>query len=466
MTDTAVRDDDGDVSARHGAWVQRRLSDVSGHLAATQLVCRPDRLSRVLAAIPAPEGRSLIARGGGQSYGDSALNDGGCIVLTDRLDRMLSFDSETGLLVAEAGVTVGDILRTFLPRGHALAVCPGSSRTTLGGAIAADVHGMNHVHAGAFGAHISWLDLVTARGGLRRISALDEPDLFDATVGGMGLTGVVVRAAICLSPLTSPLVDVDCQAMASCESLLDALVAAAEAHTYASAWIDVAAVGPKQGSGVLETADLVPPQGRAATSADRCSRREWPQRVISTATGRAFRRTSAFWRRRGRLIGPRACRLPLGQYLFEDEHPARSREGLWQRNCVRFQVVLPLEDAAGGIRRLLDIARRGGGVSSAHLRTMGKEGRGLLSFARPGMSLTLDLPPRIATPDLMRRLERETLDRGGRAFLACDAYLTDHGFAAMYPRLPVLRDVLARVDPEMRLQSDLARRLRLRDYIV
>src|SRR5262245_4515042 len=124
MTDVATRDEEADVLARRD-WVQLRLAGFANRIAATQLVCRPDRPSRVLSSVPAPEGRSLIARGGGRSHGDAALNDGGAVLLTGRLDRMLSFDAG-GVLVAEAGVTVGDVLRSFLPRGHALAVCPGT----------------------------------------------------------------------------------------------------------------------------------------------------------------------------------------------------------------------------------------------------------------------------------------------------------------------------------------------------
>ena len=128
--------------------------------------------------------------------------------------------------------------------------------------------------------------------------------------------------------------------------------------------------------------------------------------------------------------------------------------------------VLPPDGAGSAMRRLFDIAERGGALPSAAARMMGTQAGGMLSLARPGVELTLDLPAAATLPELMHRLEREILDREGRVALASDAYLTDHGFAAMYPRLEAFRAVLAHIDPDMRLQSDLARRLRLRDYVV
>ncbi|HJQ56879.1 MAG TPA: FAD-binding oxidoreductase [Vineibacter sp.] len=453
---TASADDDADIRTAGRDWVARRLSTPGG-VTATQLVCRPDRLSRVLAAASAPEGRSLIARGGGQGHGDAALNDGGAVVLTTRLDRMLGFDASSGVLVVEAGVTVGDILRTFLPRGFALAACPGSSRTTVGGAIAADVHGLDHARAGSFGAHVVWLDVVTPRDGLLRVSPAEEAALFDATVGGMGLTGIIARAAIQLVPVTSAAIDMRHQAVGTLDSLVDQLAAAALSHAYASAWIEIGAGVPAQGRGVLMTAD--PP-----LAADGSRPPSWPTQALGALANRTAQlvpgRLHGAWRFRRAHGSGSQRRLPLGRFLFLAEDAPHDGRRRW------LQCALPADGAVAAIRRLVDIARRGGGVANARLQAMGSEGRGMLSFARPGIGLTFELMPSAATADTMRRLERETLDRGGRLFLANDSHLTDHGFAAMYPRLAKMRAVLARFDPEFRMQSDLARRLRLRDYIV
>ncbi len=452
MTDVTARDDDADVGALEGGWVQRRLSDSTGRATATQLVCRPDRPARLQSAIPAPEGRSLIARGGGHSLGDATLNDGGAVALTVRLDRMLSFDGASRVVEVEAGVTIGDILRTFLPRGCMPAVCPAPGTATVGGLIATDAHGKNHARLGSFGDHVAWLDLITPRHGLRRITQEDDTALFGATIGGMGLTGVIARAAIRLAPAASAFVTVHHQAIRSLETLIDNLSTAAPAHDYAAAWIDTLATGSAQGRGVVETADIAS-----------ASRRTWtPMR--SPSPPRAFlpQRTLNAHRFRRALRGRHSV-LPLDRFLFQHDSAIRrdDRPGFAQLQCA-----LPAEGATAAVRRLLDITRRDGGALRAAMHVVGNEGRGLLSIARPGIRLTLDLPTAVATPNLMHRLERETLDRGGRIFLASDAHLTDHGFAAMYPRLADFRAVLADVDPDMRLQSDLARRLQLRDYVV
>jgi len=461
MMDVTARDDDTETGALDGGWIQRRLSDSTGRTVATQLVCRPDRPSRLQAAMPAPEGRSLIARGSGQSLGDGALNDGGAVALTVRLDRMLSFDAQSRILVAEAGVTIGDILRTFLPRGYVPAVCPASGTATLGGTIATDPYGTNHVRAGSFGAHVAWLDLITPRDGLRRVSPHQEPAVFDATIGGMGLTGIIVRAAIRLAPAVSAFVALHRQAVRPLDALIEQLAAMAKVHDYAAVWIDTLADGTAQERGVLETADIatagkrkwtpMPPDATPGLSAT--LERVLPLRVRNA---QRFRRTTK----------GRSAILPLDRFLFQQGSVSTSQDREHQHGFARFQCVLPLDGATAAVRRLVDIARRAGGVSNAAAHAIGDEGRGLLSGARPGIGLTLDLPKRVAVPNLMHRLERETLDRGGRVFLASDSHLTDHGFAAMYARLAAFRAVLATVDPDMRLQSDLARRLRLRDYIV
>ncbi|TXL74849.1 FAD-binding oxidoreductase [Vineibacter terrae] len=462
MTTVTARDEDADINAPPGGWAQLRFSDSTCRSAATQIVCRPDRPSRLLSAMPAPEGRSLIARGSGQGLGDAALNDGGAVALTVRLDRMLSFDPDEHMLVAEAGVTIGDILRTFLPRRHMPAVYPGSLGATLGGAIAADAHGTNHMRAGSFGDHVIWLDLITPRGGLRRVSPQEEPALFAATIGGMGLTGLIARAAIRMAPITSTDVTLRRQAIGSLDMLLDQLTAGAQAHAYAAAWIDMRAPGTAQERGVLETADIASGGGRAWSPARHRSRPSGgladmllpPRLALRVRSERQYRRA-----RHGRT-----STMAIDRFLRQ--HGVAPASRLAQHGTVRLHCVLPRDGVAAAIRRLLDIARRAGGAAGAAVQAIGKDGRGMLSFARTGIALVLDLPISVVEANLMHRLERETLDRGGRVFLASDAHLTDHGFAAMYPRLAEFRAVLADIDPDMRLQSDLARRLRLRDYIV
>jgi decaprenylphospho-beta-D-ribofuranose 2-oxidase len=452
MNDVTLRDEEAGLAASQGQWVRLRLWAAGRHASAAQLVCRPDRPARVAQAVPAPEGRSLIARGGGQSHGDAALNDGGAVVLTGRLDRMLSFDAAGGILVAEAGVTLGDVLRTFLPRGWAPAVWPGTGLATLGGAIATDAHGDNHVQAGSFGAHVMWLELVTPRGMLCRASREEAPELFEATVGGMGLTGIIVRAALRLAPVSSAFVTVRHQAAGSLDALLERLGAASVAHAHASAWIDAAATGLARGRGVLQVAD----PAEAPRRKPRAWHGSWRGPAFPLLPNPVLRLQGERRYRKAARPGGVTFHWPLERFLLEAGRPS----------AVRLVCVLPLDGAGAAIRRLFDIAERGGALPSAAARMMGTHAGGMLSLARPGVELTLELPAAATLPELMPRLEREILDREGRVALASDAYLTDHGFAAMYPRLEAFRAVLTHIDPDMRLQSDLARRLRLRDYVV
>lgn len=465
MTDVTIRDEDADIAARRGDWVQRRLTGYGGRTAATQLVSRPDRPSRVQAALPAPEGRSLIARGNGQSPGDAALNDGGAVLLTGRLDRMLAFDPVGGILEAEAGVTVGDVLRTFLPRGHRLAVCPAGDDVTLGGAVACDLHGANHMRAGSFGDHVAWLDLATPSDGLRRISRQDDPHLFEATVGGMGLTGVIVRVAVGLVPVASACVAVHRQAAGSLEAVVEQLREAGGAHDYASANVHALAGGAADGRGVIETGDIAPAPARPWRPMHRPRRQRFGA-VAGIAAWPAVSRALEERRYRHAKAGSAPRLVGIDRFLLRPGGIAPRPGDSGNAGALSFECLLPLDGMAAALRRLFDILRRAGDVPRATVLAMGRQGRGMLAFGMPGLQATFELPAGLATADLMHRLEREVLDRGGRICLASDLHLTDHGFAAMYPRLDEFRAVLTRIDPDMRLQSDLARRLRLRDYAV
>ncbi|MBX6324356.1 MAG: FAD-binding oxidoreductase [Rhodospirillaceae bacterium] len=183
-------------------WKALELAGCGRSRRARTLAARPERLRAVAAALARADGRGVIARGGGRSFGDAALNDRGRTILTTRLDRILSFDAEAGVVVGEPGVTFRDLLSVVLPRGWLPPVCPPTADATLGGALAADAHGMNYRGMGGFGDHVPWLELVTPAGALVRASPQDDADLYFATIGGLGLTGVVVT--LCLRLMRVP----------------------------------------------------------------------------------------------------------------------------------------------------------------------------------------------------------------------------------------------------------------------
>jgi len=425
---------------------------------------RPERMREVAAALAAAGPGGVIARGMGRSYGDAALNHGGDAILTGRLDRMLEFDAGTGELVAEAGVTIDDLLDVFLPRGWIAPVAPGTAFVTLGGALANDVHGKNHDQVGSFAEHVRWFDLLTADGAVRRVTPESEPALFAATAGGIGLTGIVLRLALALQRIAAPAVQLREERMGSLDDFLSAFAARARAATYSVGWIDALARGARLGRGILETAEPAP-AGATVAGGRRGALAvpfDLPGFVLNPLSVAAF--NELYFRRvpasgRERIVGLRRFLFPLD--ALRDWNRLYGKRGFRQ-----FQCVLPDIEAATGLRALLETVSQSRAASFlAVIKTLGGDGRGCLSFAMRGVTLALDFPNRPDAPDLLHRLERIVLDHGGRLYLAKDSALSPEGFAAMYSRLPELRRVLAEVDPQGRFRSDMARRLRIREDV-
>ena len=426
--------------------------------------CRPERLGDIRRALGEVGPEGLVVRGGARSYGDLAVNGGGRALLTERLNRLLSFDSNTGILVSEPGVTFFDLMQVFLPRGFIVPVSPGTGFATLGGAVAADVHGKNHDWAGSFGDHLLWLDLMLASGEVVRASPEERPELFAATIGGLGLTGVVTALAVRLMRLPSPALTVRRQPARDLDTLLAELESRRDRATFSVAWVDALARGGSLGRGIVETADPAPEAGPLAPS-----RSAWtvpdlfPSATLNRASVWAFNR----WYYRRVPTAGQVRTMSFEQFLYPLDRLLHWNRIYGRRGFFQFQCVLPEEDGANGLREILEMAAKAHGASFLSvLKTLGKEGRGHLSFARRGYTLALDFPRRGGTDVLLAMLERATLDHGGRVYLAKDARLSRVGFAAMYPKLDRFRAVLAEVDPEGRLSSDLARRLGLREEAI
>jgi len=442
-------------------WKAMMLSGWGRSSVARVTACRPERLSELRQALRQTGAEGIISHGGGRSYGDAALNDGGRAILTRRLDRLLAFDRRTGLLVAEPGVTFETLTRIFLPRGFLAPVSPGTAFATLGGAVANDVHGKNHDRAGSFGDHVAWLDLMVPGGEIVRTSASEEPDLFAATVGGLGLTGVIVSLALRLAPVPSPAVVVREERMADLDAFMAGLAAARESAGYSVGWIDALARGRSLGRGLLQTAEPAP-EGTSAETRRR-SRSipvDLPGFVLNPLSIAAFNR----WYY-GRVPAEGRERVTAWERFLYPLDALRDWNRIYgRRGFFQFQCVLPEESAAVGLRALLGaIAEARSASFLAVLKTLGREGLGHLSFARRGWTLALDFPRTRRVVALLGRLERLALDHGGRIYLAKDALLSPAGFRAMYPALPRFQAVLAQVDPQGIMASDLARRLRIRE---
>jgi decaprenylphospho-beta-D-ribofuranose 2-oxidase len=370
-------------------------------------------------------------------------------------------------VVVSAGTSLHDLMRYLLPRRRFLPVTPGTRYVSVGGAIACDVHGKGHHRVGTFGANLVSADLVTPDGETHRISPTEDPDLFWATVGGMGLTGVIVRATLLTIPVETGWVRVDTERFGDLESLTAAMRESDDAWTYSVAWVDTVSRGRALGRSVLS-------RGEHALVGDLDARRARtpyplpgeprlsappgvPDGLVSRASVRAF---NAVWFHKA----PRHRQGEL-QSLAGFFHPLDG-VGDWNRlygpsGFVQYQLVVP--DAAEDV--VHDAVRRlatGGHASFlAVLKRFGPANDGLLSFPVAGWTLALDLPARPGLATVLDELDVRVAEAGGRVYLAKDARLSSRTFAAMYPRAEEFARVRDRVDPGRILASDLARRLGL-----
>ncbi len=434
--------------------------------AVPSVVYRPESWRRVEAVVgAAPEG-SVLARGLGRSYGDSAVNASGAVLITERLDRILAFDEERRTVTCEGGAPLARLLAFLVPRGWFLPVVPGTRFVSVGGALAADVHGKNHHVDGTIGRHVEELTLLTASGELLRCSPDENPEAFDATVGGMGLTGVILSARLRILPIETPFVKVVKRRARDLDELLSVLCEEEHLSRYSVAWIDGLARGRRLGRGVL-------------IRGDHLLRSELPAR--RAAPGLLLERPGPTVP----LDAPPFLLGPAGVTAFNAVYYAAARAGTtlsglapfffpldgigaWnrlygRRGFVQYQALVPRQEAAEACRKLLEeIGRERAASFLAVFKTTGAEGRGLLSFPRQGVTLALDVPnvgERLRP--LARRLDEIVLRHGGRLYLAKDALTNAASFAAMYPRLGAFRAERARLDPRGRFSSDQARRLGL-----
>lgn len=408
---------------------------------------------------------SLIARGNGRAYGDAALN-ASCVLDMRRMNRLILFDEETGLLVCEAGTLLSDLIDLFLPRGWFIPVTPGTRFVTIGGMVAADVHGKNHHVCGSFGDHVEWIDLTLADGQMVRCSRQENADIFNATFGGMGLTGIVLRVAFVMRRVETDLIAQRLLRAANLDEAMDLF----EANTHASysvAWIDCLASGGELGRSLimlgehLEKADL--PAARAGSAFAESPRQRLSVPISIPAFVFNRRSVGTF----NAMYYARACTgdrvVTLGSYFYPLDSIG-SWNRLYGRNgFVQYQFVLPKAASREGLRTLLTrIAAVGTGSFLAVLKLFGSVARraGSLSFPREGYTLALDFPASIDTLNLLVELDGVVASYGGRLYLAKDAR-SGSATLAGYEELDAFRATRARIDPTRRFSSLLSQRLGL-----
>jgi decaprenylphospho-beta-D-ribofuranose 2-oxidase len=419
-------------------------------------------------AVKAADGRGLVARGLGRSYGDAAQNAGGTVLDMTGAARLLRLDGEKGIVEAEAGTSLHDLMRYLVPMGWFVPVTPGTRFVTLGGAVAADIHGKNHHVDGSFAQHVLSLELVTPDGTVRDIGPDRDPELFWATAGGMGLTGVITRVTLQLVPVDTSWMLVDTERATDLDDLMDRLVRGDADYRYSVAWIDLLARGRSMGRAVLTRGDhagvddLPPRRRRDPRAFDAKPLLTLPSLVpnglLRRSTVTAF---NELWFRKA----PRE-RRGEAQRISTFFHPL---DGVleWNRvygpaGFVQYQYAVP-DGAEDVVRQSVEAISSAGAPSFlAVLKRFGPGNAGPLSFPQAGWTLALDLPagaPGLAP--LFALLDDLVLAAGGRLYLAKDARVPPELLPRMYPRLEEWRAVRERVDPDRRLVSDLARRLSL-----
>jgi decaprenylphospho-beta-D-ribofuranose 2-oxidase len=413
-------------------------------------VIRPDSAEQWEEAIATAGPRGLIARGGGCAYGDAAQNAGGTVALTSSTNERLEIEDDTVLV--DAGTTLGAIVRALAPLGWTLPVVPGTSHVTVGGAIAADVHGKNHVHTGTFGSHVREMSVLTPALGEVVLGPESNPDAFRATVGGLGLTGVITRARLGLIRLDSWFYCTTDTIVDGLDATLESLATAARDSPYAVGWLDA-----RTRTGIISRADPMMPRRAAPPGGGRLPA---PRTATPTLLGRGIGTTITI-ANRARLtaarLHPRATR-PLPAVLY----PLDALPG-WPglhgpRGLVQYQFVVPF-----GAEQVLHAALRGPARAAtlAVLKVFGAASDAPLSFPMPGWSLALDFPahPRLASA--LDTLDEQVAAAGGRVYLVKDSRMRPDLVAAMYPGLDRWRAERDLLDPDRLMTSDLDRRLRL-----
>jgi decaprenylphospho-beta-D-ribofuranose 2-oxidase len=422
----------------------------------------------IVKAVANADGRGLIARGLGRSYGDNAQNGGGLVVDMTALNKIHSMDRDSHLVDVDGGVNLDQLMRAALPLGLWVPVLPGTRQVTIGGAIACDIHGKNHHSAGSFGNHVRSMDLLTADGQVRRLTPDgDDAELFWATVGGNGLTGIILRATIAMTPTETAYFIAD----GDVTRTLDETIAfhsdgSEDDYTYSSGWFDAISAPPKLGRAVISRGSLATLEQLPAKLRKDPLKFDAPQYfttpdIFPSGLGNKliFGSMSEVWYRLGKTYRGKA------QNLTQFYHPL-DMVGEWNRaygpaGFGQYQFVVPTEAVEEFKRIIVDIQRSGHYSFLNVFKLFGPGNQAPLSFPIPGWNVCVDFQIKPGLGEFLNGLDRRVLEFGGRLYTAKDNRTTAETFHAMYPRIDEWIAVRRKVDPDGVFASDMARRLEL-----
>lgn len=429
----------------------------------------PEVIAKAVARIAdSGDTRGIIARGLGRSYGDNAQNGGGLVIDMTPLSRIHSISADTKLADVDAGVNLDQLMKAALPFGLWVPVLPGTRQVTIGGAIACDIHGKNHHSAGSFSNHVRSIDLLTANGEIRHLTPAGvDSDLFWATVGGNGLTGIILRATIEMTPTETAYFIADGDVTAGLDETIALHSDGSEAnYTYSSAWFDAISAPPKLGRAAVSRGSLAKLDQLPAKLQRNPLKFDAPQLLTfpdvfpnGLANKYTFGPIGELWYRKSGTYRGKI------QNLTQFYHPL-DMFGEWNRaygsaGFLQYQFVIPPE-AVDEFKRIIADIQASGHYSFLNVfKLFGPGNQAPLSFPIPGWNICVDFPIKAGLGELVNELDRRVMEFGGRLYTAKDSRTTAETFHAMYPRIDEWIALRRKVDPTRVFASDMARRLEL-----
>ncbi|HEY6901106.1 MAG TPA: FAD-binding oxidoreductase [Puia sp.] len=408
---------------------------------------------------------SLVPRGLGRSYGDQAVNDGRYVAVCTRLNHFLNFDEKEGILECEAGVSLEEIINTFVPKGWMPMICPGTKFVTIGGAIANDIHGKAHHIDGSFVNCVISFTIMLADGSRVEASRTENSDLFWANFGGLGLLGVILTAKLKLRKIETTYFHQKSVVIKNLDHMLEALEQYDHDYNYSVAWIDAMAKGNKLGSGVLTLGNGAKlnelPEKLKADPLKLHSTSKLmvpfylPSFALNGLTVRILNRVIAFVQNSPKDF------VHYEKFFFPLDAINNWNRGYGKRGFIQYQFVIPEENGKKNLTEILQMIAGSGCTPFLNVFKRMGDGQGILSFPFKGYTLAIDFPVTKQLLTFTPKLDAKVLDAGGRLYLGKDALLKEGMFKAMYPQHEQWLAIKRKYDPGNKFNSNISRRLGL-----
>lgn len=436
----------------------RKLSGWGNYPIQNVKLQQPASQKAMLEKLSISNAETYISRGLGRSYGDTALNENGNVLLQTGFNHFLEFNQADGVLTVEAGVSLKEILDVSIPRGFFLPVTPGTKFITIGGALANDVHGKNHHVDGTIAEHVLSFQLATGTGEVLQCSREENHEVFWATIGGIGLTGILLNVTLRLIPITSRYIEADFTKVKNLDEAFEEFAKDDEGYQYSVAWIDCLAAGENLGKSVLIRGN----HSQAPTSLDLKSTLKlavpfnFPSFTLNRYTVKAF--NEVYYAKHSNKT---KTLVDFDSFFYPLDSISHWNRLYGKKGFLQYQVAFPMDTSRDGLIEVLTkLSETGTASFLAVLKKFGKQNDALLSFPFEGYTLALDIPAGNARVlQTVKELEQIALKYGGRIYTAKDAIADAETFATMYPRLNEFKAIQRNLDPNGIFSSSMGRRL-------